>query len=205
MAQSNEPVPSSKNSADFGELSRVATTPQRDGGTSAAPPASSCKLTQTALILGALVLIVGGVLLLLQLFVARRLPEMTEARFEAAQALWEKSGPVSYDMNVRITGAQPGLVNIEVRDGNPTAMTRDDIAPPERTWDTWAVPGMFQTLVEEFAFREDPTHKGQGAPGAEVWLRCEFDPQYGYPRTYQRLMTGGGPQVEWHVTKFEPK
>jgi hypothetical protein len=157
------------------------------------------------MILGAFVLIIGGVLLMLQLFVARRLPELTEARFEAAQALWEKNGPDSYDMDVRITGAQPGLVQIQVRDSNPTAMTRDGIAPAERTWDTWTVPGMFQTLVEEFAFKEDPTHKGQGAPGAEVRLRCDFDSKFGYPRTYQRLMTGGGPQIEWHVTKFEPK
>ncbi len=197
MTQSNDPIPSSRNSA--------ATPRQQDGGATAAPPAPGFQLSQTALTLGALALIVGGVLLFLQLFVARRLPEMTEARFEAAQALWEKNKIISYDMNVRITGAQPGLVSIEVRDGKPTAMTRDDIAPPERTWDTWTVPGMFQTLVEEFAFKDDPTHKGQGAPGAEVWLRCEFDSQYGYPRTYQRLMTGGGPQVEWHVTKFELK
>jgi hypothetical protein len=196
MADAND-VPGSRVS--------TATTPQSEGGAPGEPTTPGFKLTQSALILGAFVLIIGGVLLLLQLFVARRLPELTEARFEAAQALWEKNGPTSYDMDIRLSGAQPGEVHIQVREGNPTAMTRDGIAPAERTWDTWTVPGMFQTLVEEFAFKDDPTHKGQGAPGAEVWLRCEFDSKFGYPRTYQRIMTGGGPQIEWHVTKFEPK
>lgn len=196
MAHSNEPVASPTNSP--AAQSRV-------GEASGTWPASRYKFPQLLLILGALVLIIGGVLLLLQLFVARQLPELTEARFETAKALWDKKGPASYDMDIQIRGAQPGVVHIEVRDQLPKTMTRDGIAPEERTWDAWTVPGMFQTLVDEFALRDDPTHKGQGAPGAEVWLRCEFDPQFGYPRTYQRLMTGGGPEVFWHVTKFEPK
>jgi hypothetical protein len=183
----------------------AANSSPRDGAAPSEPRAAGFKLTQTAAILGAFALIIGGVLLLLQLFVARRLPELTEARFDAAQALWAKNGPASYDMDLTIRGAQPGTVHIEVRDSKPMAMQRDGMAPPERTWDTWTVPGQFRTLVEEFALADDPTHKGQGAPGAQVWLRCEFDPQYGYPSVYQRLMTGGGPEVYWHVTEFVPK
>jgi hypothetical protein len=196
MAESNDMAANSDNSA---------ATMADPAGTSAASPVATFKVTQAAAILGAFVLIIGGVILLLQLFVARRLPEMTEARFDAAQALWEKNGPANYDMDINITGAQPGVVNIQVRDGKPTAMTRDGVAPEERTWSAWSVTGMFKTLTEEFAIKDDPTHKGQGEPGAEVWLRCEFDSEFGYPRIYQRLMTGGGPQIEWHVTKFEPK
>jgi hypothetical protein len=194
--QSNDPV-------GIGRNSTAAT--RSDGTPPAAQPATGFKLSQSVMILGAFVLIIGGVLLLLQMFVARRLPEMTDARFEAAQSLWENNGPKSYDMDINITGAQPGKVHIEVRDATPTAMTRDGRAPEERTWETWTVPGMFKMLVDEFALKEDPTHKGQGPPGAEVWLRSEFDPQFGYPRTYQRIFTGGGPQIEWHVTRFEPK
>jgi hypothetical protein len=197
MPHSNEPT----GSANDSKASSLG-----DGAAKDTPPVGGFKLQQTMLILGAFVLIIGGVLLLLQLFVARNLPEMTEAKFEAAQALWEKNGPASYDMDIDIKGAQPGKVHIEVRDKTPTAMTRDGIAPAERgAWDAWTVPGMFQTLVDEFALHDDPNHKGQGEPGAEVWLRCEFDSRFGYPRTYQRLMTGGGPEVFWHVNKFEPK
>jgi hypothetical protein len=197
MAQTNDPVSNGG--------SPPATTLRSTGDIPDVQPASGFKLSQSVVILGALVLVVGGALLLLQLFVARRLPEMTEARFEAAQSLWETNGPKSYDMDIDITGAQPGKVHIEVRDGTPTAMTRDGRAPDQRTWATWTVPGMFRMLVDEFAIKEDPAHKGQGPPGAEVWLRAEFDLRYGYPRTYQRIFTGGGPQVEWHVTRFEPK
>jgi Family of unknown function (DUF6174) len=196
MAHSNELSQRATNSAP---------SPRRDGDAAAESTGSPARLPGWMLALGALVLVVAGVLLWLQLFVARELPELTEARFEAAQALWDKNGSQAYNMDITIRGAQPGRVEIEVRDGKPSAMQRDNVSPPERTWDTWTVPGMFQMLVDEFALRDDPTHKGQGAPGAEVWLRCEFDPHYGYPRTYQRLMTGGGPEVFWHVNKFEPK
>jgi hypothetical protein len=108
-------------------------------------------------------------------------------------------------MDITIRGAQPGQVHIEVRDDKVTAMTRDNLAPPERTWDTWTVPGMFNTLDQEFALAANPDHENQAAPGSEVWLRCQFDPKYGYPGVYHRVMTGGGPEVYWQVTKFEPK
>lgn len=169
-----------------------------------ASAAGGFRARQAVVILLALAVIVGGAALLLQLFVAQRLPELTEARFDAAEALWEESGPDTYSMDIEIRGAQPGNVSIEVRDGTPTAMKRDGLVPPERTWSTWTVPGMFHMLTEEFAIQADPTHKGQGAPGAKVWLRCHFDPRYGYPAIYQRLMTGGGPEVYWRVTRFEP-
>ncbi len=37
---------------------------------------------------------------------------------------------------------------------------------------------------------------------ARMQLRCEFDPQYGFPQRYQRTVFGGGPDVYWQVTEF---
>ena len=142
---------------------------------------------------------------LLQVFVAERIPKLTEARLEAAQDLWDRQGPPSYDMDLEIRGAQPGSVHIEIRDGEVTAMTRDGRSPPQRTWGVWSVPGLFETLERELVLAEDPQHEMDVAAGTELQLRCEFDPAYGFPRRYHRYATGGAPEVFWRVTQFEPQ
>jgi hypothetical protein len=184
---------------------------QVGAGTSDTPTAANdpavreFKRSQAVKLFAIAAVCLAGVAALVAYFISQRIPDLTEARFEAAQKLWELNGPASYDLDLIIRGAQPGSVHLEVRDGEPTAMTRDGVAPPERTWDTWTVPGQFETLEEEFAIAADPTHKGQGAPGAQVWLWADFDSQYGYPSVYHRVITFGGPEVFWRVTKFEPK
>jgi hypothetical protein len=145
------------------------------------------------------------VLGLVWFLLGERIPDLTAERLAAAEQIWEKNGPKSYDLDVTIRGTQPGQVQLQVRNGQPTAMTRDGNSPPERTWDVWTVPGQFKMLDDEMALAADPNHKGQGVPGSQVWLRCDFDPKYGYPRIFHRVITGGGPEVFWQVTKFEPK
>jgi Family of unknown function (DUF6174) len=166
---------------------------------------ASRKQTQTVAFLAVAALSVACVLFLVWFLLAERIPVMTEESVAAAEKLWDANGPASYDMDITIRGAQPGQVHIEVRDDKVTAMTRDNLAPPDRTWDTWTVPGMFNTLDQEFALATNPDHENQAAPGSQVWLRCQFDPKVGYPAVYHRVMTGGGPEVYWQVTKFEPK
>jgi hypothetical protein len=153
----------------------------------------------------ALILALVSLAVLLQVFVAERRPELTEARLEAAQMLWEQNGPRSYDMDLEIRGAQPGSVHLEVRDGSVTAMTRDGRSPQQRTWDVWSVPGQFETLERELVLAEDPQHEMDVAAGTRLQLRCEFDPEYGFPRRYHRYATGGAPEVFWQVTRFEPR
>jgi hypothetical protein len=145
------------------------------------------------------------VAVLLQVFVARRTPELTAARLEAAQQLWSAQGPGSYDMDIEIRGAQPGHVHLEVRDGSVTAMTRDGRSPPQRTWNVWTVPGQFETLERELDLAEDPQHEMGASAGTELRLQCEFDPKFGFPRRYHRFTKGNAPEVFWHVTAFEPK
>jgi hypothetical protein len=159
------------------------------------------------LMAGLLIAVLGlvTVLVVLRVFVAQRIPELTEARLTEAEDRWDRAAVASYDMDIKIGGAQPGLVHIEVRNGEVSAMTRDGRSPPARTWIVWTVPGMFETLERELELAQDPVHEMQAAAGTELRLRSEFDPQLGYPRKYHRYVTGGGPEVFWQVTRFQPK
>jgi Family of unknown function (DUF6174) len=148
---------------------------------------------------------IAGALILLRVFVAERIPELTEARLQHAEELWERAGPASYVMDLVLRGAQPGVVHIEVQSGEITAMTRNGRTPPERTWRVWSVPGQFETLERELQLAEDPVHEMGAVAGTQIRVRCEFDAKYGFPRKYHRHMSAGGPEVFWQVTKFEPK
>jgi hypothetical protein len=146
--------------------------------------------------------LVGGIVLL-QLFVVERIPELTEARLELAEQLWNEQGPASYDMDLELRGAQPGNVHIEVRNRVVAATTRNGRTPPAWTWDAWSVPGMFETLAQDLQTAEAPAREIQAPPGTHWWLRCEFDPKFGVPRRYHRQVSGNGPEVFWQVTRFE--
>jgi len=169
-------------------------------GQSSAGSRFSSRAVVVVLSIAALVII--GVIVALQVFVADTIPELTEARLEAAAEIWQANAPAGYDMDVQIRGAQPGVVHIEVRDGAVTAMTRDGVSPPQRTWDVWSVPGMFDTLEREMVLAEDPQHEMDVAAGTKLQLRCEFDPKFGIPRRYHRFATGGAPEIYWHVSQF---
>jgi hypothetical protein len=138
-------------------------------------------------------------------FVAQRIPELTEVALAEAEGRWDAAAVASYDMDIEIRGARPGRVQIEVRDDEVTAMTRDGRSPPPRTWAVWSVPGMFETLERELELAEDPVHEMQASAGTQLRLRCEFDSQLGYPRRYHRIVTPGGPEVFWEVMQFELK
>jgi len=147
-------------------------------------------------------LVLGGALAV-ELFVVERLPELTNEKLAAAEKLWDARGPKSYNLDLTIEGAQPGVVHVEVRDGVTTAMQRDGLAPQQRrVWDVWAVPGMFETIEREIELAADPQHEMDAAANASVDLRAEFDPQFGYPARFHRIVFGGGPEVYWKVTSF---
>ena len=157
--------------------------------------------------IGIIALAVAAVLIGVKLLV-NPMPALTETRLVEAEELWQRAGPATYDMDLEIRGAQPGQVHIEVRNGEVTAMTRDGHTPPRRTWDTWTVPGQFETLERELVMAEDPIHELETRAGTQLRVHTEFDSRYGYPRRYHRYVSGGGPEVPevfWQVTSFEPK
>jgi hypothetical protein len=157
------------------------------------------KLSLLAAALVLLAIIVG-----VQAFDVDKIPVLTEEALEAASERWHKDGPASYDLDVQIGGAQPGVAHVEVRNGVVTAASRDGVPTPKWTWEEWSVPGQFEMLEREFEFAADPQREMQAPPGAKLWLHGEFDPKYGYPRRYHRYATGGAPEVYWRTTMFKP-
>lgn len=147
---------------------------------------------------------IAGAAFALQYFVAERLPDLTEASLETAMQHWQQVGPASYVMEIELRGAQPGHVHVEVEDRVVTREQRDGRTPGRWTWDTWSVPGMFDTLAQDLQIAADPQQQIQASQGTKWQLRCEFDSKYGYPLQYHRLVTGG-PEVFWRVTSFQSK
>lgn len=179
-------------------------TPEVTTDPAAASYSRRSRRTLVLLLLPALACIVGWAVLL-RMFAAQRIPELTGAEFEDAERLWDRTGPKSYEMDLEILRGRPGTVHIEVRNGEITAMTRDGRTPAPHTWRYWSVPGLFETVERELEMAEDPVHEVGAAAGTRWQLRCEFDPAYGFPRRFHRHVSGGGPEVFWRVTSFVPK
>jgi hypothetical protein len=64
---------------------------------------------------------------------------------------------------------------------------------------------MFDMLERDIQIASNPQQEIQAPPGSKWWLRCEFDPMFGYPAIYHQVVTGGGPEVFWQVIDFQPK
>jgi hypothetical protein len=67
------------------------------------------------------------------------------------------------------------------------------------------VPGRFDELERELEMAADPEHEMQAVAGTRLSVRCEFDPQLGFPRQFHRIAYGGGTEVYWRVTRFQSK
>jgi len=134
------------------------------------------------------------------------MPDLTAEALREALNRWEANAPDSYDLQLVISGRRPGEVHVEVRDGQVTAMTREGVTPSQRrVWEYWRVEGMFDTLARDLDLAEDPT-AGFGAPaGSRAILKAEFDPEYGVPLRYRRVVSGSDLSIEWEVTLFEPR
>jgi hypothetical protein len=158
----------------------------------------------TLFVLGSIAFALASLVLALEFFVVERIPLLKQSELDAARKLWQEHGPVSYDMDIELRGAQPGRVQLSVRNRVVAAETRDGRVPKEHTWETWTVPGMFNTLETDMEIAENPEQTIQAAPGTKWQLRCEFDPKLGIPRRYHRLASGG-PEVYWRVTRFEAR
>jgi Family of unknown function (DUF6174) len=158
----------------------------------------------TLFVLGSIAFALASLVLALEFFVVERIPLLTQSELNDAKKRWQEHGPVSYDMDIELRGAQPGSVQISVRNRVVTAETRDERVPKEHTWDTWSMPGMFNTLETDMEIAENPEQAIQAAPGTKWELRCEFDPEFGIPRSYHRVASGG-PEVYWRVKHFEAR
>jgi hypothetical protein len=130
-------------------------------------------------------------------------PTLTPEIFRQARAQWREAEPASYDIEIRVTGAQPAVYRVEVRDGEPQAAWRNgNPLLARRTFGTWSVPGMFGTMSRDVEAVERH-EQGKADPHApRLTLRAEFDSEYGYPARYRRIQWGSSVEVAWEVTEF---
>lgn len=173
------------------------------GGT----PRARRRVRPAALVLGVLlglglVVVVG----LVAMLVSRdTTPRLTAAAYAAAVARWDANGPASYNLDLDLSGRRPGKIHVEVRDGEVVHMTRDGVEPKqERTWYYWTVQGQFDTIGQELEMAQQPAESFESPQATNVVMWAEFDPQYGYPRKYDRVVLGTNFEIHWQVTKFEP-
>lgn len=127
---------------------------------------------------------------------ARRLPSMDPQRFEAAKALWNEQDLTDYEITIKVSGRQPGEYAVSVQHGIATAATLDgrDLKRP-RTFGTWSVDGMLETLQ-----RDLDMHEANG----NLILGAEFHETLGIPMRYERIemQTGVHDVLQWEVTRF---
>lgn len=126
----------------------------------------------------------------------KRLPGLDQARFEASQAQWEQNRLADYEIAITVRGRQPGIYAVQVQHGIAVTATLDgrDLKRP-RTFGTWSVDGMFETILRDLENHEIHGHLRLGA---------EFDPTYGFPARYQRMemQSGMHDALQWEVTRF---
>lgn len=170
-------------------------------------PAARRRFRPAALIvgttLGALAVVAG---LLVNAYLSRgRTPLLTRAAYEAAADRWDEHGPASYTLDLELTGNRPGKIHVEVRDGQPVRMIRDGVEPrQQRTWYYWTVPGQMDMIAEELDMAENPAASFNSPQASQMIIRAQFDPKYGYPRQYDRMVLGTDFEIHWKVTRFEP-
>ena len=134
-----------------------------------------------------------------------RTPRLTAEAYEAAARRWDERGPANYNLDLDLTGNRPGHIHVEVRDGQPVRMTRDGVQPKqERTWFYWTVPGQLDTIASELDMAHDPSASFASPQATQMVIWAEFDPEFGYPTDYDRVVLGTNFEIHWRVTRFEP-
>ncbi len=141
--------------------------------------------------------------------VARRsndLVELTESSLVQARAIWERSAPDDYDLEVEVDAdrLEAGRFEIEVRDGAVTRALQNGIATAG-DGAAYSVAGLFETLQRELVLSADAS-RGFGAPeGYRAYLRVKFHPELGYPEVYRRAVGGASNGVEIRIVRFTPR
>lgn len=135
-----------------------------------------------------------------------RTPPLTEEALQVAISRWDARDLKDYDLDIELGGNRPGTIHVEVRNGQVVHMTRDGVEPRQkRTWDVWSVPGMFDTLEQELDNARRPADAFQSKGASQMVLWAEFDPDWGYPLKYDRVVLGADFEVHWKVTRFVPQ
>lgn len=156
--------------------------------------------------LALLVLAVPIGLVALRLARGSGLPAANMATFEGARERWKQNRLPDYNIEIEVAGRQPATYCVEVRGGEPQAAFRNgQPLRQQRTFHTWTVDGMFETLSGDMTrlFPDGPDAPPRRDP--PFVLRVRYDERFGYPAAYQRSEYGTGIDVEWNVLRIEPQ
>jgi hypothetical protein len=90
-----------------------------------------------------------------------------------------------------------------------TRVTHDGRALKEVASAHWSVDALFEIITRDLENAADPRRVFGVDDPDQVLLRAEFDPEFGYPRKYQRFVIGtgrapGAGEMRWEVSRFEP-
>lgn len=132
-------------------------------------------------------------------------PPLEPADFHAAQARWLENAPPNYNLDVRVSGTQPAVYHVEVRNGEATVATRNGTPLSQRrVFSTWSVDGMFSTMARDVEVVERAAAPAPGdQPIRRLTLRARFDDQWDFPAVYRRIEWGSPVEVAWEVVRFE--
>ena len=132
-----------------------------------------------------------------------RLPDVDRDIHAAEFRAWESVAPPNYDIETKVTGRQPALYVVQVRDEAVLSATRNGTPLQQRrTMGTWSVPGMFDTMESDLINEADDQNQRLMSNSPQVTVRAKFHPDWHYPEKYQRIEWGTQYEVEWEVTKF---
>src|SRR5262245_7843556 len=152
---------------------------------------------------------IAAVLALVAFLRRERLPPITMDDVDAAAKRWNTNGPADYNLDMELSGVNPGTVHVEVRHNEVVDMTLNGHTTRQHLWDDWSVPGLLAVVRRDVevcmpAVNADAQKKDPNNPAPPVLPRGLFDPHYGYPSQYHRI-TPTGADAQWRATKFEPK
>lgn len=131
-------------------------------------------------------------------------PEVSRQSLDEAVRQWQVNGPRDYDVQVVVDGRSKDTYRVSVRDGVAVSLVHNGtLIDRPRVWDTWSVPGMFDTIRRDVETVET-VESGQATKETpRLRLKCDFDPKYGYPKRYRRTQMSGGREVIWNVVEFK--
>jgi len=149
------------------------------------PPAASLTFVKWAFLAG--LFSVAATIVVLILIFRDPAPRLTKSGLAEAQAKWLAHSSSHYDMHVQAVGYSTDTYELQVRDGELSAVTFNGhpSTRPE-SFHAWTIQGMFAVMSRDID-REERAAAGKAAPGeGRLSLRAEFDPQIGYPIRYLR-------------------
>jgi hypothetical protein len=130
---------------------------------------------------------------------------LKRSSYEAAMRKWDDSGIMSYNLHLAFSGGdQVRQIHLKVRDGEVTECLEDGHEPSQRgAWDDWTINNQFAMIGDDLNKSELPGGFAVRS-NVTITLHANFDPQYGFPRTYHRKARGNTPlQAKWQVVDFQ--